>query len=45
MLNQHPAKFGDHRHYGSGDIMFLIAGAENSLASIGHYCLFLKYMG
>ena len=24
MESHHPAKFGDHRHCGSGDIMFLV---------------------
>ena len=25
MVSHHPAKFGGHRHCGSGDIMFLVA--------------------
>ena len=53
MVSHHPAKFGDHKHCGSGDIMFLIVEKENSrcsrfnppLLSIHHNCLFLKDMG
>ena len=30
MVSHHPAKFGNHRHYGSEDIMFLVAEKENS---------------
>ena len=30
MVSNHPAKFGDHSHCGSGDIMFLVAEEENS---------------
>ena len=33
MVSHHVAKFGDHRHRGSGDIMFLIAEEENSRCS------------
>ena len=33
MVSYHPAKFGDHRHCGSGDIMFLVAEEENSRRS------------
>ena len=33
MGSYHPAKFGDHRHCGSGDIMFLVAEDENSRRS------------
>ena len=33
MVSHHPEKFGDHRHYGSGDIMFLVAEEENSRCS------------
>ena len=33
MVSHHPAKFGDHRHCGSGDIMFLVAEEENSRCS------------
>ena len=29
MVSHHPAKFGDHRHCGSGD-MFLVTEEENS---------------
>ena len=30
MANHHSSKFGDHRHCGSEDIMFLVAEEENS---------------
>ena len=33
MVSHHSAKFGDHRHCGSGDIMFLVAEGENSRCS------------
>ena len=33
MVSHHPAKFGDHRHCGSGDKMFLVAEGENSTCS------------
>ena len=33
MVSHHPTKFGDHRHCGSGDIMFLVAEEENSRCS------------
>ena len=33
MVSHHPAKVGDHRYYGSGDIMFLVAEGENSRCS------------
>ena len=33
MVSHHSAKFGDHRHCGSGDIMFLAAEEENSRCS------------
>ena len=33
MVSHHPEKFGDHRHCGSGDIMFLVAKVENSRCS------------
>ena len=33
MVSHHSAKFGDHRHCGSGDIMFLVAEEENSRCS------------
>ena len=29
MVSHHSAKFDDHRHCGSGDIMFLVAEEEN----------------
>ena len=32
-LSHDPAKFGGHRHCGSGDIMFLVAKEENSRCS------------
>ena len=33
MVSHHLAKFCDHRHCGSGDIMFLVAEEENSRCS------------
>ena len=33
MVSHHSAKFGDYRHCGSGDIMFLIAKEKNSRCS------------
>ena len=33
MVSNHPAKFGGHRHCGSGDIIFLIAEEEDSRCS------------
>ena len=50
MVSNHPAKFGNHRHCGSGDIMFLVAEEQNSRCSRFNppllfnplYCLFLK---
>ena len=33
MVSHHPEKFGDHRHCGSGDIMFLVTEEENSRCS------------
>ena len=33
MVSHHLAKFSDHRHCGSGDIMFLVVEGENSRCS------------
>ena len=33
MISHHPAKFGDHKQCGSGDIMFLVAEEENCRCS------------
>ena len=33
MVTHHSAKFGDHKHGGSGDIMFLVAEEETSRCS------------
>ena len=33
MVSHHPANFGNHRHCGSGDIMFLVAEEEISRCS------------
>ena len=33
MVSHHLAKFGEHRHCGSGDIMLLVAEEENSRCS------------
>ena len=30
MVSHHPERFGDHRHCGSVDIMFLVAEEKNS---------------
>ena len=42
MVSHHPAKFGDHRHCGSGDIMFLVAEEENSKCSCFNLPLLLN---
>ena len=42
MVNHHPAKFRDHRHCGSGDVMFLVAEKENSRCS--HFNLPLLFI-
>ena len=45
MVSQHPATFGDHKHCGSGDMMFLaVEKQEFHVASIRHYSLSLKHM-
>ena len=41
MVSHHSAKFGDHRHCGSGD-MFLVAEEENSRCS--HFNLPLLFI-
>ena len=28
MVSHHPAKFGGHRHYGSGDMMFVMVEVQ-----------------
>ena len=33
MVNEHPVKFGEHRHCGSGDIVFLMAEEQHSTFS------------
>ena len=33
MVSHHPAKFGEHRHCGSGDIIFLVAEEQNPRCS------------
>ena len=30
MVSHHPAKFGGHRHYGSGDMMFVVVEEQDS---------------
>ena len=42
MVNPHAAKFNDHRHCGSGDIMPSVAKDKNLRCSIRHYWLSLK---
>ena len=34
MVSHHPAKFGDHRQYDSGNIMLLVAEEEDSGCSL-----------
>ena len=41
MISHHPAKFGDHRHCGNGDIMLLVAEQENPLSKSSG-CLFSR---
>ena len=47
MVSHHPARFGDHKLNGSGDIMFLVAEADDSRCSCcsRRYFLFLKDIG
>ena len=33
MVNHHPAKFGTHRHCGSGDIILLVVEEQDSACS------------
>ena len=33
MIGHHPTKFGDHRHCGSEDIIFLVVEEEDSICS------------
>ena len=33
MVSHHSAKFSDHRHCGTGDMIFLVAEEENSRCS------------
>ena len=46
MVSQDAARFCDHRHCGSADMMFLVVEWQDSTcpASIHHYCLSLKDM-
>ena len=44
MVSHNPAKFGGHRHYDSGDIMFLVK-FQDALSLFPHYCLIVKDMG
>ena len=41
----HPAKFGGHRHCGSGDITFLVVDKQDFTCFLEpHYCLSLKHI-
>ena len=40
MVSHHPARFGDHRHCGSGEIMSLVAEEENSCTHFNPPLLF-----
>ena len=33
IVGHHPEKFGNHRHFGNGDVMFLVAEEVNSSRS------------
>ena len=33
MIGYHPAKFGDNRHCGSGDLMFVVVEGQDSTCS------------
>ena len=41
MVGHHPNKYGDHRHRGSGDMMFLVVESQDS---IRYYYFSLKHM-
>ena len=46
MVNHHPGKFGDHRHCGSGDIMFLVVEEQYSTRrAINPPLLFISRLG
>ena len=41
-LYHHPAKFGDHRHCGSGDTMFLLIEEQDSTCLLETALLFIS---
>ena len=41
-MSHHSAKFGVHKHCGSGDMMFVVVGGQDFTCP--HYCLSLKHM-
>ena len=45
MVSHHPAKFGNHKHRGSGDILFLVAEEEKSRCSRLHPSLLFMSKG
>ena len=45
MVSHHLTKLGDHRHCGSGDIMFLLTEEKIPDVPSSIYCLFLKDTG
>ena len=45
MVSHHPAKFSGHRHYGSGNIVFLVVEEQDPNPCFNHHqCLSLKHM-
>ena len=41
MVSQHPAKFRDHKHCGSGDMMFLVVEKQDSMSLQSAITLYL----
>ena len=41
MVSQHPAKFRDHKHSGSGDMMFLVEEKQDSMSLQSAITLYL----
>ena len=37
MVSHHPAKFGGHRHYGSGNIVFLVVEEQDPNPCFNHH--------
>ena len=47
MISHHPAKFGGHRHYGSGDMMLVVVEGQDSTCSrldLPLLFIFLRHM-